>query len=73
MIQRFVIAGKASTVFSLIEAKAKREAALEMMMRQKEGRVCRYDSRAKCSVPVAMSCSLIDCPVFIRLFGRKER
>ncbi len=35
--------------------------------------VCRYDYRARCSIPITMTCASIDCPVWIKLFGIKDR
>jgi hypothetical protein len=31
--------------------------------------VCRYDHRARCTVPPTMTCAEFDCPVFIKSFN----
>ena len=69
-MKNFVLAGKAHTVFDSIALMAKREAELNLAMRnlsyevKKQGEfICPKDKVTRCTKPTSQSCESIDCPI----------
>ena len=71
----FVLSGKASQVFKWLEIKTRRtlEAQRDELNLLQEGHPCWYFQLDECSIPMNLSCRDIDCPIFVKKFGKKER
>ena len=69
-MQNFVITGKASTVFRLIELKAKQEEELKLLLKNRQ---CKYSPGEKCSKPSnRLTCSQSTCEVWMGKLGSEE-
>ncbi len=74
-MQSFIIAGKAKTVFRLIELKTQRAREAELEQKRLLGLQCPFDDKARCDVQKDMTCAEARCRVWNELQkeGENER
>ena len=69
-MESFVLSGRASNVFRQIELRAKREAELNLLLKN---RLCKYSPPTPCcSKPADTTCDQIDCEVWRGKLGSEE-